>query len=227
MFTNPDRLLRFHATRRALFCRPTRFNLNHVTTILPTVVLENRDEITPTNFTLVPSVAIRFQHRLHVQILDEHAIVLVRIEVRDFVLVIALLVRHSSVNLSNAAALFLPVIRLVLLARERALLDDVVDAARVEQSRVANAYKTLNTELGLPTSLFDQANSSPVSRRNLTFQTPPGVEQWHSQSTIEKLLFQTGVVRVASRRPAFTKLHRNTEAHSHSRELRMLQGCQL
>jgi len=31
------------------------------------------------------------------------------------------------------------------------LLDDVVDAARIEQSRVANAYKTLNTELGLPT----------------------------------------------------------------------------
>jgi transcription initiation factor TFIIB len=31
------------------------------------------------------------------------------------------------------------------------LLDDVVDAARVEQSRVTNAYKTLNTELGLPT----------------------------------------------------------------------------
>jgi len=30
------------------------------------------------------------------------------------------------------------------------LFDDVVDAARVEQSRVANAYKTLNTELGLP-----------------------------------------------------------------------------
>jgi len=30
------------------------------------------------------------------------------------------------------------------------LLDDVVDAARVEQSRVTNAYKTLNTELGLP-----------------------------------------------------------------------------
>jgi transcription initiation factor TFIIB len=31
------------------------------------------------------------------------------------------------------------------------LLDDVVDTARIEQSRVANAYKTLNTELGLPT----------------------------------------------------------------------------
>ena len=31
------------------------------------------------------------------------------------------------------------------------LLNDVVDAARVEQSRVTNAYKTLNTELGLPT----------------------------------------------------------------------------
>ena len=31
------------------------------------------------------------------------------------------------------------------------LLDDVVDAARVEQSRVTNAYKALNTELGLPT----------------------------------------------------------------------------
>jgi len=30
------------------------------------------------------------------------------------------------------------------------LLEDVVDAARVEQSRVTNAYKTLNTELGLP-----------------------------------------------------------------------------
>jgi len=31
------------------------------------------------------------------------------------------------------------------------LLDDVVDAARVEQSRVMNAYKTLNAELELPT----------------------------------------------------------------------------
>ncbi|MFC6734448.1 transcription initiation factor IIB family protein [Haladaptatus sp. DYSN1] len=31
------------------------------------------------------------------------------------------------------------------------LLDDIVDAARVDQSRVTNAYKTLNTELGLPT----------------------------------------------------------------------------
>jgi len=29
-------------------------------------------------------------------------------------------------------------------------LDDVIDPARVEQSRVTNAYKTLNTELGLP-----------------------------------------------------------------------------
>jgi transcription initiation factor TFIIB len=29
-------------------------------------------------------------------------------------------------------------------------LDDVTDRARVEQSRVTNAYKTLNTELGLP-----------------------------------------------------------------------------
>ena len=31
------------------------------------------------------------------------------------------------------------------------LLDDVADSARVEQSRVRNAYKTLNTDLGLPT----------------------------------------------------------------------------
>lgn len=30
-------------------------------------------------------------------------------------------------------------------------LDDVVDAARVDESRVKNAYKTLNTDLGLPT----------------------------------------------------------------------------
>ncbi|ELZ28724.1 transcription initiation factor TFB [Halogeometricum pallidum JCM 14848] len=30
-------------------------------------------------------------------------------------------------------------------------LDDIVDAARVEQSRVKSAYKTLNTDLGLPT----------------------------------------------------------------------------
>ena len=29
-------------------------------------------------------------------------------------------------------------------------LDDVIDPARVKQSRVTNAYKTLNTELGLP-----------------------------------------------------------------------------
>ncbi|PGF13891.1 transcription initiation factor IIB [Natrinema sp. CBA1119] len=31
------------------------------------------------------------------------------------------------------------------------LLDDVVDAARVEQARITNAYKTVNTEFGLPT----------------------------------------------------------------------------
>ncbi len=31
------------------------------------------------------------------------------------------------------------------------LLEEVVDAARVGQSRVTNAYKTLNTEFGLPT----------------------------------------------------------------------------
>ncbi|WP_134672229.1 transcription initiation factor IIB [Halorussus marinus] len=30
------------------------------------------------------------------------------------------------------------------------ILDDVIDPARVEQSRVTNAYQTLNTELGLP-----------------------------------------------------------------------------
>jgi len=107
------------------------------------------------------------------------------------------------------------------------LLDDVVDAARVEQSRVTNAYKTLNTELGLPTQPVRPSEFIPVSRQNLAFQMPSGVEQWYSRSTIEKRLFQTGVVRVASRRPAFTKLHRNTEGHSHSRELQMLQGCQL
>lgn len=33
----------------------------------------------------------------------------------------------------------------------RSPVDDLVDAARVERSRVTNAYKTLNTELGLPT----------------------------------------------------------------------------
>jgi len=31
------------------------------------------------------------------------------------------------------------------------ILDEVADSARVELSRVRNAYKTLNTELGLPT----------------------------------------------------------------------------
>jgi len=50
------------------------------------------------------------------------------------------------------------------------LLDDVVDAARVEQSRVANAYKTLNTELDCRPSLFDRANSSPARVGNLIFQ---------------------------------------------------------
>jgi len=50
------------------------------------------------------------------------------------------------------------------------LLDDVVDAARVEQSRVANAYKTLNTELGLPTQPVRPSEFIPGSRRNLIFQ---------------------------------------------------------
>jgi len=53
------------------------------------------------------------------------------------------------------------------------LLDDVVDAARVEQSRVANAYKTLNTELGLPTQPVRPSEFIPVSRRNSIFSIHP------------------------------------------------------
>jgi len=50
------------------------------------------------------------------------------------------------------------------------LLDDVVDAARLEQSRITNAYKTLNTELGLPTQPVRPSEFIPVSRRNSIFQ---------------------------------------------------------
>jgi len=50
------------------------------------------------------------------------------------------------------------------------LLDDVVDAARVEQSRVTNAYKALNTELGLPTQPVRPSEFIPSLRQNSIFQ---------------------------------------------------------
>jgi len=91
-------------------------------TVLVTVVFENLAEITPPNLSFVPRVPITFQHRLHVQVLDKNGIVRRRVEVREFMLVIALFIRHASVNLGNTSPLFLPVARLVLFARERALL---------------------------------------------------------------------------------------------------------
>ena len=51
------------------------------------------------------------------------------------------------------------------------LLDDVVDAARVEQSRVANAYKTLNAELGLPTKAVRPSEFIPRLASDLEVPT--------------------------------------------------------
>ena len=55
-------------------------------------------------------------------ILDDHGIVLSGVEVCELVFVIAFHVRHSRVDLRNATPLSLPVVGLVLLAGERALL---------------------------------------------------------------------------------------------------------
>ena len=55
------------------------------------------------------------------------------------------------------------------------LLDDVVDAARVEQSRVTNAYKTLNTDLGLPTQPVRPSEFIP--RLASEFDVPAKIRQ--------------------------------------------------
>ncbi|WP_396614048.1 transcription initiation factor IIB family protein (plasmid) [Haloferax sp. S1W] len=55
------------------------------------------------------------------------------------------------------------------------LLDDVVDVARVDQSRVTNAYKTLNTELGLPTQPVRPSEFIP--RLASEFDVPANIRQ--------------------------------------------------
>jgi len=97
------------------------------------------------------------------------------------------------------------------------LLDDVVDAARVEQSRVTNAYKTLNTELGLPTqpvrpSEFIPRLASELGISDAIRRRAVVLSKHHRETAISNGCRPSGVAA-----PAFTKLHRNTEGHSQQR----------
>ena len=110
MLSNPQWVLRLHTTRRAFLGRPSRVDLYHVTRVLLAVMFEDGDEVTPPYLCLVPRVLWVFEHPFDVEVFNEHGVVLGRVEMRELVLEITLLVRHPSVNLNCTSALFLPVV---------------------------------------------------------------------------------------------------------------------
>lgn len=86
MLAHPQRLVRFNATQRTFPARPTRVNLHDVTSVLLTVMVENRAEVAPANLGLVPRVLRGFEHPFHDEVFDEHGVILRGVEVREFVL---------------------------------------------------------------------------------------------------------------------------------------------
>jgi transcription initiation factor TFIIB len=78
------------------------------------------------------------------------------------------------------------------------LLDDVVDTARVDQSRVTNAYKTLNTELGLPTqpvrpSEFIPRLASELGISDAIRRRAVALSKHHQETTISNGCRPSGV----------------------------------
>ena len=121
MLANPDWFPHPNPARRALVGRPARVNLDDVTPVLVAVVFED-DEVAPPDLCLVPRVLRGFEHSSHGEVFQENSIVFGGVKPREFVLEIALPVRHPGVNLCHPLALGLPVVRLVVFAGERAVL---------------------------------------------------------------------------------------------------------
>jgi len=86
------------------------------------------------------------------------------------------------------------------------ILDEVADSARVELSRVRNAYKTLNTELGLPTHREGRSRSFRASRQNWTSLTRSDSGRLNSQRALKRRLSRTDANRQVSQRPASIRL---------------------
>jgi len=88
------------------------------------------------------------------------------------------------------------------------ILDEVADSARVELSRVRNAYKTLNTELGLLPHREGRSRSFRASRQNWTSLTRSDSGRLNSQRALKRRLSRTDANRQVSQRPALYKAAR-------------------
>jgi len=87
------------------------------------------------------------------------------------------------------------------------ILDEVADSARVELSRVRNAYKTLNTELGLSLPHREgRSRSFRASRQNWTSLTRSDSGRLNSQRALKRRLSRTDANRQVSQRPASIRL---------------------
>ena len=110
MFPDPDGLRRLHATRRALFCRTSRFDLNDVGPVQLGFVFEQRDELSPRRSLLGMGVIRLFQHLLHIQVFNEHRVVFPDEPRRKFVLVVQHLPPNVTLDFRRFSALLLVVI---------------------------------------------------------------------------------------------------------------------
>ena len=91
MFSNPQRLVRRNAARRALFGRSTWIDLHNVTRVFLPVMFKDSDEVTPPHLGLVPRVLWGFEYPFHVEVFDEHGVVLCGVAVRKLVFEIVFL----------------------------------------------------------------------------------------------------------------------------------------
>jgi len=89
------------------------------------------------------------------------------------------------------------------------LLDEVSEMARVEESRVANAYKTLNEELGLPAEPVSPACSCRDSPRTSSVRTRPDNGPEPSRNRLKSAASRRASIQLGSQRPASTKQGKN------------------
>jgi hypothetical protein len=122
MFTNTDGFRCLHGTSGTLFCGASWFDLHDVTAVQIGFVFEQGDELSPRHILLIPSVMRLFEHPPHVQILDEYGVVLADEPCRNLVLIVQYLRLDVTLDLRHFPALLLVVARLLLLARQFALL---------------------------------------------------------------------------------------------------------
>ena len=118
MFAHPQRLLRRSAAHSLVI---HRVDCHEVRFFAFALVFEHTQERPPRRARSVPRVARQFDQAFRVQVLDGHEVVFSGIVVRQLVQEVTAFLFQVGVTLGYDTALFLPIRRAVLLAREVAL----------------------------------------------------------------------------------------------------------